>query len=81
MNGGGDPCEGSPMMRKRTLIVKLPSSFQDDLIILHCEVPQTDPMEAFGNIEVTGVLVIGHLTAKEAQERFSALSDMVDPNG
>jgi hypothetical protein len=69
--------EGSTM-RKRTLIVKLPGSFEDDLIILHCEVSSEDPMNQFEHIEVTGVLTIGHLSAKEAQERYSVLSNMVD---
>lgn len=71
-------CEDESTIRKRTLIVKLPSSFEDDLIILHCEVPSEDPMSCFECIEVTGVLVHGHLTAKQAQERFSVLSNMVE---
>ena len=65
-------------LRKKTLIVKLPGSFEDDLIILHCEVSSEDPMNHFEHIEVTGVLTSGHLTAKEAQERYSVLSDMVE---
>ena len=74
----GEPCESLPTIRKRTLIVKLPGTFEDDLVILHCEVSSEDPMSQFEHIEVTGLLTFGHLTVAEARKEFVQLYSDTD---
>jgi hypothetical protein len=75
-----DSCEESCGKSPRTLVVYMPG-FADDLIILHCEVRSDDPLTAFGFIEVSGVLLSGHLGVDEVRAYVSksGLPNLEDP--
>lgn len=64
----------------KTLVVHLPG-FEDDLIIIHCEVVRKDPISAFRFIEVSGVLLDGHLTEPQVRDYVShaGLPGLEDP--
>lgn len=62
----------------KSLVVKLPNSLEDDVIVLHCTVPSVDPIAALGLIIVTGAIFEGHLTPDQARRALALVGGQLD---